>query len=158
MEPSTLSDDMLEAVARAIHERYRENQADRKPADDPAMGGWDELPEHLRKSNRAQAADTFEKLHAIGCTVREAGVGTISLLSFSDDEIERMAEMEHDRWMAERLADGWTLGERDHDAKTSPYLVSWAELPEHVREWDREAVRPIPELLAAVGLEIRRRE
>jgi len=154
----TLSDETREAVARAIHERYRENQADRKPADDPAMAEWEELPEHLRESNRQQAADIFEKLRAIGCTVHEVGDGDVNALRFSDGEIERMAEMEHDRWTVERLADGWTPGARDVHAKTSPYLVSWEELPEEVREWDREAVRPIPELLAAVGLEIRRRE
>jgi hypothetical protein len=146
-----------EQVARAIHERYRANQAGRKPADDPAMSEWDDLPEHLRESNRSQAADIFEKLSAIGCTVHEVGDGGVNEFRFSGPEIERMAEMEHDRWTAERVADGWTLGERDVVKKTSPHLVSWEELPEEVKEWDREAVRPIPELLASVGLEIRPR-
>jgi hypothetical protein len=41
--------------------------------------------------------------------------------------------------------------------KVTPYLVGWGELSEEVREWDREPVRRIPELLAGIGLEIRRR-
>ena len=148
---------VIETVARAIHEGYRADQAGRKPAGDPAMADWEALPEHLRESNRAQAADIFEKLEAIGCTVHEAADRKADLILLSPDEIERMAEMEHDRWTAERLADGWTPGERDVLEKRSAYLVSWEKLPDEVREWDREAVRRIPELLAGVGLEIRRR-
>ncbi|MGH3117732.1 MAG: RyR domain-containing protein [Gaiellales bacterium] len=146
-------------MARAIHVNYRRDQADRKPADDPAMAAWDELPEHLRESNRHQADHMFEKLDAIGCTVQEAGDGGAELFAFTKDEIELMSEMEHDRWTAERLADGWTLGEeRDVLNKIHPGLVSWEELSEEVREWDREPVRRIPELLAGVGFEIRRQQ
>ena len=154
-----LAPELLETVARAIHEGYRADQAGRKPADDPATAEWDELPEHLRESNRQQAADIFEKLRAIGCTAHEVKDAKVAPHSLLEDEIERMAEMEHDRWVAERRADGWRLGpKRDVLNKISPYLVSWEELAEEVREWDREAVRRIPELLASVGLVIRRRE
>lgn len=140
-----------------MHVNYRRDQAERKPADDPAMVEWDELPEHLRESNRAQADHIAAKLHAIGCTVRPAKDGGVQPVTFSDSEIELMAEMEHDRWVSERRADGWTTGERDPLAKTTPYLVGWEQLPNDVKEWDREPVRRIPELLAGVGLEIRRR-
>lgn len=146
-----------ETVARVIHENYRRDQAARKPADDPAMAAWEELPEHLRQSNREQADHIFEKLDAIGCTAHLTGDGRVDLVTFTDAEIELMAEMEHDRWVSERVADGWTSGERDVARKTTPYLVGWEELPDEVREWDREPVRRIPELLAGVGLEIRRR-
>lgn len=150
---------MRETVARAIHEGYREDQAGRKPAGDPAMAEWDALPSHLQESNRRQAEHIFAKLRAIGCTVHEVADREIELIAFTAEEIERMAEIEHDRWVAERLEDGWTPGaERDVLKKVSPYLVSWEELPEDAREWDREAVRRIPELLAAVGLEVRRRQ
>lgn len=151
-----LSSEAHERIARATHERYRRNQSGRKPADDPAMAGWEELPDHLRESNRAQAADIPEKLRAIGCSLHKAGGGGRPV-SFTEDEIELMSEMEHDRWVAERRADGWTLGEeRDVVNKITPDLVSWEELPENVREWDREAVRGIPELVASAGLGIRR--
>lgn len=108
------------------------------------MAEWDELPGHLRESNRREAADIFEKLRAIGCAVHEVGDAKVALISFTVAEIERIAEMEHDRWTAWRRADGWRLGkERDVLEKISPYLVSWDELPEEMREWDREAVRRI---------------
>ena len=146
-----------ERIARAIHEGYRNDQGGRKPADDPAMAEWDALPDHLRESNRQQSGHIVDKLRALGYTVQEVGDGEVELVSFTLAEIEHMAEMEHDRWMAERLADGWTLGkERDVLGKISPHLVSWEELPAEVREWDREPVRRIPTLLAGVALEIRR--
>lgn len=152
-----LSPEAHERIARAIHEGYRADQAGRKPPDDPAMAEWEELPEHLRESNRRQAAGIFEKLSAIGCTVREVSDREVELFSFTEEEVERLAEMEHDRWVAERRADGWSPGEeRDVIAKITPYLVSWEELPDDAKEWDREPVRRIPELLAGVGLEVRR--
>jgi len=78
-------------------------------------------------------------------------------MTFTRDEIEVMAEKEHARWNVERLRDGWRWGEtKDVTNKVSPYIVSWAELPEDVKEWDRETVRKIPEFLAKVGLEVRR--
>lgn len=152
-----LSAEMRETVARAIHDGYRRDQADRKPADDPAMAEWNQLPEHLRESSRQQADHIFEKLRTIDCAVQEARGGGVRPFSFTEEEIELMSVMEHDRWVAERRADGWTSGdERDVVNKITPYLVSWEELPEEVREWDREPVRRIPELLTGVGLEVRR--
>ena len=72
---------------------------------------------------------------------------------------EMLAEAEHARWTVERLLAGWTLGEkRDVAGKVSPYLVSWASLPDDVKEWDRRAVRAIPKLLAGAGYEVERAE
>ena len=71
-------------------------------------------------------------------------------------EIETMARMEHDRYVAERLLEGFTPGPRSLEKKTSPYLVGWDELSEKIREIDRSAVRIIPKLLASAGFEIYR--
>ena len=119
------------------------------------MADWDMLPETLKNSNLQQADDIERKLRAIGCTMREVTDREIARMTFTKQEIETMAEMEHARWNLERLLDGWTFGnEKDLDKKTSPYLVSWSELPDDVNKWDRDAVAAIPELLANVGLEI----
>ena len=121
------------------------------------MADWGKLASDLRDSNVQQAGDIFEKLQRIGCTMRQVTDRDIAVMTFTSDEVELMAEMEHARWNVERLTKGWRLGkERDVTKKISPYLVSWAELPEDVKEWDRETVRKIPEFLATVGLEIRR--
>jgi hypothetical protein len=60
----------------------------------------------------------------------------------------------------ERLAAGWRYdaGPKDVDRKTSPYLTEWEQLPEPIREIDRQFVRAIPALLARVGIGIVRHE
>ena len=149
--------DMLETIARAIHESYRKAQASSTNAKDVTMLDWEKLPDYIKESNREQADDITKKLQRIGCTVHKVKSRRVALITFTEEEIELMAEMEHDRWNAERLREGWKLGKKkDATNKISPYLVTWASLSEEAKEWDREIVRKIPELLAKVGLEIRR--
>ena len=45
-------------------------------------------------------------LHRIGCTVRKVTDRDIVLMTFTEDETEIMAEMEHTLWNVERLRDG----------------------------------------------------
>jgi hypothetical protein len=149
---------LLEQLARAIHERYRRNQAGRKPAGDPAMRSWADLAEDLKESNRRQAAHIPVKLEALGYGLRPAGPGAASLV-LSPEQVERLAVMEHERWNQDRLDQGWRFGPvRDPDHKITPYLVPYAELPEDAKQWDREAVEAIPELLALARLEAFRLE
>lgn len=40
-------------------------------------------------------------------------------------------KVQHERWMAERIAAGWTHGAvKDAEAKTNPLLLPWEQLPE----------------------------
>lgn len=152
-----LEESIREALAKEIHEVYCLTKQKNLRAIDPAMTDWEKLPGNLKESNAQQADHIFEKLRHIGCKVQKVTGRKIRVISFNKDEVELLAEMEHGRWNVERLFDGWTWGEkRDVAKKKSPYLVSWLELPEEVRELDRETVRKIPELLAKVGLEIQR--
>ena len=122
------------------------------------LAGWDDLLDYLRDSNRQAADHIADKLRRIGCTIQNVEGRDASRLEFTRDEIEVMAEMEHGRWNAERLFDGWKWGEKKDVAnKISPYLVPWRALPDDVREWDRDTVRKIPEFLAKVGLEVHRK-
>ena len=146
-----------ETVARATHDRYRRNQAGRKPPDDPAMAEWEQLREDLREPNRQQADHFLALLRRIGCTVHPVSDRKIVLMGFTEGEVDLMAELEHERWNRERLAEGWQFGpERNVEKKISPHLVPWPELPDEIKEYDRETVRGIPQLLAEVHIEIRR--
>jgi hypothetical protein len=145
-----------EKLARAIHESYRENNAGEKPEDDPSMAPWERLLEDLRESNRLQADHIQVKLRAIGCGFASAtGEGPV-LMEFTDGEIEVMAMIEHDRFVSERSNRGWSLGPRDPEKKTTPYLVAYKDLAEEIKELDRQAVRQIPRLLATAGFEMHR--
>ncbi len=151
-----LFNEKRDSIAQAIHEKYLRNQEGRKPSDDPAMASWETLSEPLKESNRQQAGQIMEKLRRIECEIRLPISGQPASFEFEPDEEEILAEMEHDHWVAERQVAGWRLGPRDPEKKISPYLVAWNKLDEQIKEYDRDAVRGIPGILAEVGLEIYR--
>ena len=147
-----------EQLGEAVHEHYRLTQKETKSADDPAMLPWGELDEKLRESCRQQADSIESKLRRIGCSLRPIPAGRKpATVTFTAGEIEVMAEMEHERWMGERRLDGWVLGkERDTAHRVSPWLVAWKELPDAVRQWDRNAVVAIPAVVALARFEVYR--
>ncbi|MDV3223540.1 NAD-binding protein, partial [Intrasporangium sp.] len=140
-----------ERVARALHDSYRRTRAH----DDPSAAPWEHLPEPLRASNRAQAQAVADKIRATG-RILVPDDGSVPD-GFTPDEVDQLGELEHERWVAERRAAGWTAGPRDAAARTTPYLVPWEELDEDVRELDRQFIRALPEILADAGLLLRRR-
>lgn len=152
-----MNKEIRETIARAIHDNYREANTGETGKPESLMMEWDKLPDSFKDSNRQQAEHILEKLRGIGCTVRKVENNSIKPINFTSSEIEIMAEMEHERWNAERLLKGWRLGKKkDAIRKISPYLMPWSELPDDVKELDRQPVRKIPQLLAQVGLEVRR--
>jgi hypothetical protein len=146
-----------ELMAKAIHEKFREDQKNIKTPDDPAMLPWEELLEPFKESNRQQADHIPSKLRRIGCGFGPPQGQQPVVVKFTKEEIEILAEMEHDRYVAERRLAGFTLGkDRSVQKKTSPYLVPWSELSDDVKKWDRQTVEAIPELVARAGFEIYR--
>jgi RyR domain len=147
---------ILEMIARAIHQAYRRAQARSLPENDLSLRPWETLPETLKRSNRDQAAHIVQKVRLIGCTLHPKQDGG-RRFRFRRGEVDALAAIEHERWMAQRLADGWRPGPvRDAIAKTSPLFVPYADLLEPEKDKDRQAVRNIPRLLARAGLRIRR--
>jgi len=147
-----------ETLARAMHEEYVADQL-RDGAtirDNAALVPWEQLADDLRESNLREADHIVTKLAAVGCDVAPMSDWDAEDFLFTPDEVERMAEMEHARWMSERLAAGWSYdqGPKDPERKTNPFLVPWDDLPEDERENDREAVRDLPRLLGSVGLQV----
>ena len=152
-----MDDKNFQHLSQLTHKNYKHARVNTVGGEDPSVTEWEKLPANLKESNRQQADGIFNKLSQIGCTVHKIGNRQATLIQFTDDEIETMAAMEHARWNVERFLDGWQWDKkRDITKKTSPYLVGWSELPEDIRERDKEAVRAIPELLAAVGMEVYR--
>ncbi|WP_156658138.1 NAD-binding protein [Mycobacterium kyorinense] len=140
----------FESVAHEIHRRYCQMQA--MDAEPPPP--WSQLDDSLKESSRAQARHIGVKLRTIGCEITPLRDWCAKDFTFTDDELQKLTLMEHDRWMMEKITAGWTLGEEDKRRKKDPHLVPWEELPADVAEWDRNFVKAIPELLAAVGLQI----
>lgn len=147
-----------EALARAIHERYVRDQLSKEgPASqNPALVTWDRLPEDLKESNRSQADHIGLKLHSIGCDIAPLTEWQANPFAFTPEEVETMAKMEHERWIEERLAQGWTLGPRNPEKKTNPNLVPWETLPEEGKAFNRNLIQELPESLSHAGFQIYR--
>mgnify|MGYP001484252851 CR=1 FL=1 len=118
------------------------------------MVPWEGLPETLKESNRSQADHIGTKLGAVGCGIEIATDWQEPLFAFSDAEIERMARMEHDRWVRERGRGGWGSGSKDIGERRTPNLVPWEELTEDLRDRDRAFIRGLPSFLAGAGFKI----
>ncbi len=68
---------------------------------------------------------------------------------------ERIAENTHDVWAAGRIREGWTYGEkRDDLKKTTPCLVSYKELPDSEKAYDRNTSLETIKLIIKLGYEI----
>jgi hypothetical protein len=140
-----------EAIAQAIHERWRVEQ---RAAGDATPPTWAELDESRRNSCRSQARDIAVKLDRVGCAITPLSDATAAEFSFTDAEVESLGIHEHERWIKERIGSGWTLGPKHVGQKTTPYLVPFADLPPDIAEYDRMFVREIPALLASAGLQV----
>jgi hypothetical protein len=147
---------MNEQLAMAIHETYRQQamgQGDTVETNE-SVKPWDELPDHLKDSNREQAWDIGRKLAMVGLSAVPAS-GSTGGVTLAEADVDRLAKAEHRRWMNERTAKGWRHGQmKDNSRKLHPDLVDWGYLSEESREKDRSAVRAIPEHLAEAGLQI----
>lgn len=151
--------EVREPVAQSLHESFIHDRQ-KSLSDDPSMKDWDNLKDILKESNRQHADCIPEKFEKIGCIVCKPEDRTDSMIDFegfTDEEIELLAEMEHARWVVERLLDSWKYGEKkDVDKKINPSLVGWSELSYDVQDYDRDFIRRYPEILERIGLEIYR--
>lgn len=144
-----------EEMAKTFHAKYVAGSARRLP---PNLRPWEKLDATFQRANLEQAHYSVEILEAAGFEARKADGAPAILPDFTDGEVERMAELEHGRWNVERLRDGWRSGrQRDDTRKIHDCLVSWEELPDDIKRYDRDAVRAFPEILAKAGLEVVRR-
>ena len=142
----------LENMAQAFHCEYVKNSPGKLPDN---MRPWDKLDDTYKAANLGQAAYALEILYAAGFKVQPVGSGEPKLVKFSEEEIEKMAELEHGRWNIDRLHNGWRPGSnRDDSGKIHDCIVPWDELPDSIKQYDRWAVEAFPEILALAGLEI----
>jgi hypothetical protein len=76
-----------------------------------------------------------------------------SAAALMHDEVEAIAELNHDVWSAKRIAEGWRYGsKRDGDRKLHPCLVAYAHLPESEKVYDRDTAQVVVLELLRRGL------
>jgi voltage-gated potassium channel Kch len=160
--PAAFTHTTNEALAIASHETHVRSQLDAgvTEKDDPSLVTWGELPEPLRDSNRLFADSIPIKLAAIGCVAQPARLADFRRPPevFSDDEVNRLAPLEHDRWSEDMQRHlGYRRGaeSKDPHGRLHPLIgVPFSELPRENQDKDRAKVRSIPEILARAGFKI----
>lgn len=102
-----------EILARAIHEDYvrHQKEAGATSQTNPSMVDWNALPEDLKESNRHQADHVEVKLKTVGCSIKPLTDWGAASFEFSPEEVELLAEMEHERWCEERRLLDWSYAQ-----------------------------------------------
>ncbi|MGQ8364326.1 RyR domain-containing protein [Glaciecola sp. 1036] len=142
-----------DALAKAIHNAYlaEEEAKGLSVQDNNALVPWDELPEVLKDANRNQADHSLTKCRFL--TGTSSPDKQTLMQTLSKENVELLAEMEHQRWVAEKRLAGWqyTSGEKDSNRRLSPSLIPYNELSEAEKQKDRDTILNLPKLLELRG-------
>lgn len=99
----------LEPIARVVHEAVR---AWSIAHEQDALPAWSEAPEWMRSSTRQS-------------------------VQFVLDHPEAGPDTQHEEWVRQRRADGWTFGPvRDEALKQHPMLIPFSDLPRFEQQKD----------------------
>lgn len=149
---------------RRFHEAYLEIAS----GDAPACKKWEELPEDYRVSNRRVVAHIPAKLFDAGFDLRSwmgdhdilkslPALAPHEALYGNDAELERLAELEHERWVADRRLSGWRYAEtRDNRRKHHTDLKPFDQLTEEKKGYDRQSIVQLQKILTRGSGSLRR--
>lgn len=159
-----LTDDLTEQLAAAAHElwwegkqkadwRFGEEKSEEQKTH-PWLVPYVELPERAKEANRVTVRTIPQKLSLAGFIMVPAR-SEEPVLQFPGDDLEKLAEVEHELWMQAKLDAGFRVGTpTDDDPLQNEYLVPWCEVPDPIRDADRDLIRGIPQILAKAGYAI----
>lgn len=156
-----LTDEILVRLAAAAHKIYMEGKLrdgwrlgsvkDEKAKTHPLLIPYDQLPEWAKESNKETVRAIPQKLAMAGFVMIPSRSNQPAL-EFPGEDLEKLAQFEHELWMLAKIADGWQLGkETPENPKQNEYLVPWEKVPEEIRQIDRDLVKGIPRVLAEAG-------
>lgn len=145
----------IDEMAKAVHEFYRQLGK---------MEGWtmeydmvySDLPDEMKGDNVAAAKRIPEVLRHAGLSVVTGGYPRPVIdAKVLEDNIELMAEAEHNGWMNHKKKNDWEWGETRNDSKKiHNLLMPYKDLPEQDKDKDRNAVRNYPEIVKLAGYKI----
>lgn len=154
---------LLEQLAAEAHEAFcrakRDNgwKYNRVRNDDESVKHHDllksygELRERDKERNRATIRWIPAKVAMEGYEIAPEGSATRQ--EMTAEQIERLAELEHEIWMKSKRAAGYEQGPKASESpKLSPYLVPWSQVPDDFRYIDRAMVNAIPKILEKARL------
>lgn len=159
----------VEKYAEIAHEHYRSQRAEelrlsglseseqKRALNDPEMAPWEDLDEFYKEGHRSQIRFLGERLEGYDMRIglRPLRPGTPDAISeLYGPALEELAEIEHERWMRDKTAEGWRPGKLDRELKLTPDLVPYAELDDETKELIRRSMRAVPMYLREIGYEL----
>ena len=129
------------------------------PDDRTAALAWEDLPEEFRTSNQRAVAHMYAKLFEAGFDLRTWLAGhnawtELPALAKGEKlwrdatERTRLAELEHERWIADRRMSGWTGGPvRDNRRKIHDNIVPFDALTPEIQGYDYKFVDLLDKVL-----------
>jgi len=145
-------------LAKAFHHEYLSLQRQQSITnlEDWAMQSWNQLSDELKNRNYQQVDHLIKLVSIFGFSIKVLEDWDAPSQSLNSDLIEKMAQYEHELWVADRLVEGWhyQTGEKDPKNKTSPALLPWADLSEVERNKNLNFVRNIPIFLGKAGYQL----
>ncbi|OKL57994.1 hypothetical protein UA08_06497 [Talaromyces atroroseus] len=153
MNGQILPDDIREVLAERLNDVYLQQRlksaSSKAEFEEIRDMEWNYLDEERRESTRIHADTIPGKLQLVSCFLSKTRphYRATVVQEFEKDEVELLAEAEHDRWNTERLQKQWRLGPRKPEERQSPFLVPWSELSEYGRNLDRAMVACYPRIL-----------
>ncbi len=158
-----LEGELLEKLAELHHNLFCKDLHDNKykygPVTDEkrkihsSLKPFEQLNENEKEQNRLAVRDIPAKLACAGYVMIPARSNEMPF-EFPEDrqDLERLAELEHERWLHAKLEAGWHHEEKtDKSRKVHEAMLPWADLPDSQKEKDRALVRCIPKILAGAG-------
>lgn len=161
-----LSGTLLERLAEAAHSVFCEGKlrdgwklgsvkCDHRKTH-PLLCPYAEIPAPYKESNRATVRNIPQKLRKAGY-VMVPSRSNEPALEFPGDDLETLAMYEHELWMEAQLSAGFRLGKPSpEDPLRNEHLVAWNQLPESIKQIDRDLIRGIPKILAQTGFAVLR--
>ena len=88
-------------------------------------------------------------------TPKPIDTSAVSLPVELEPLVEQMAKNVHEVWAQKRIEEGWKYGEkRDYELRLHPCLVSYEQLPEIEKEYDRSTALETLKLIIKLGFTI----
>lgn len=148
----------IDELAKIIHNDYFDKikSAGKVNPKKESHREWDYLPEDFKNQNRLQADHIWLKLRSINCRAIPLNSAEEEY-DFANDKniVETLSKMEHDRWAAHMIMNGWKYGDkRDDKKKLHTDLIPYEELSEEVKQYDRNTIINIKQLLRQMNLKV----
>jgi ppGpp synthetase/RelA/SpoT-type nucleotidyltranferase len=160
--PGILSKEEIKILAPLVHDFYREKRREElNPEKETDINNfrvimkWDKLAPSLQNSNFKQVAFMEHIFLRGGLKFFKCEHPERLIIRNDYKTLRLMARLEHARWNAESLLNGWKFGPKDVLKKTTPSLVPWDELDDDLKLYTYNPIRNFPELLLKIGYEVR---